>query len=424
MDQPTDRLRLALRSLGSRRLAPASPPVQKPGTDWGGLVALTGGEVLAAASSDGYLALRHCYPLEHVHGRWPLSLALEPRGETLGLLARDARLGQMKPSAAVYLDTETTGLGTAAGTLVFLVGVGRFVADGFEVTQYFLPGPDAEQVFLSAVREGLDAGDYLVSYNGKCFDAPLLQTRYTLQRQRLPLTSWPHLDLLPAARGLYRPRVPDCRLGTVERIVLGVEREEADVPGALIPSIYFDYLRTGRVGEVSRVFYHNLLDVLSLAGLGGTAAAAIEGRAEGSHPSDSIGAARLLELAGRDAEAEAAYRRALMTAAGPQRYELMRRLGFLIKRRGEYEAAAEVWTALVAARADADGVAHTELAKHLEHRVRDYGAALQVVDDALQSCHGAGPTMREALSYRRRRLVAKLAARPGCSEPREVAVEW
>ncbi|NLT43207.1 MAG: hypothetical protein GXX93_11080 [Anaerolineae bacterium] len=410
MEPAVDRLRRTLRSLGEPRLAPAEEPVQKRPPELGRLADLAGGEIVVEAERTGYLAVRHVYPVEHRHGHAPLSLALEARPETLGLLARDARLDSMDPSSAVYFDTETTGLGTATGTLVFLVGVGRFVTGGFEVTQYFLPGPDGEKAFLGGVREGLGE-TFLVSYNGKCFDAPLLQTRYLLQRERLALTRWPHLDLLRAARGLYRARVPDCRLGTIERMVLGVEREEADVPGFLIPGIYFDYLRSGAVEELARVFYHNLLDVLSLAGLGGAAAATMEGRLASPPASDLSGAGRLLELAGRDAEAEASYRRALLTARGEERAAMLRRLGFLLKRQREHVRAAEVWNALVESGTDRDGVAHTELAKHLEHRIRDYTEALAVVEMALQSGAHRAPGMRAALEHRKARLLAKQASR-------------
>ncbi len=420
MEPSVDRLRRTLRSLGLPRVAPRPEAVQILPADLDQLAALAGGDVVADARQAGFLAIKHTYALDYVHGRWPLSIALAPSPETLSLLARDDRLTEMEPASAVYLDTETTGLGTATGTLVFLVGMGRFVRDRFEVTQYFLPGPAGEQAFLAGVREGLGEQTFLVSYNGKCFDAPLLQARYTMQRRRVPLTRWPHLDLLHAARGLYRSRVPDCRLGTIERLVLGVTREDDDVPGALIPGIYFDYLRTGAVAELSRVFYHNLLDVLSLAGLGGTAAAALEGRPEASHPSDHGGAARILELSGKQDEAEEAYRRALATVSGARRVELMRRLAFLYRRRGEYGRAAELWRVLVAMGTDYDAVAHTELAKHLEHRVRDFDAALAVVEEALCLSKRCSPAIREALVHRRERLLAK-ASRASRQESTAVA---
>ncbi|NPV09743.1 MAG: hypothetical protein HPY83_17510 [Anaerolineae bacterium] len=358
---------------------------------------------------DGFLAVRNTFPLDHSHGRQPLSRALAARPETLGLLARDPRLRVMDPSSAVFLDTETTGLGTAAGTLVFLVGVGRFMDDAFEVTQYFLPGPGMEPLFLAAVRAGLGDEAFLVSYNGKCFDAPLLEARFTLQRQRVALSRRPHLDLLYAARNLYRARVPDCRLSTIERVILGVERGEEDVPGALIPGIYFDFLHTGAVEQLGRVFYHNLLDVLSLAGLSGSASAAVEGRPECTHPSDHMGAARMLEASGCLREAEAAYRRALMVATGRRRAELMQRLGFLLKRMGEHERAAEAWRALIEAGADPEAIAAVELAKYLEHRVHDYSAAVEVVKGALSQPGARQPGRREALDHRLRRVMRKAA---------------
>jgi hypothetical protein len=206
----------------------------------------------------------------------------------------------------LYFDVETTGLAGGTGTLVFLVGVGRFLDDSFEVRQFFLPGPADEPTMLDLLGEELQARPcFLVSYNGRCFDAPLLQTRFMLQRRRLPLDRWPHLDLLYASRSLYRVRLPNCSLSTVESLALDVTRSGADVPGALIPEMYFDYLRSGAYEPLARVFYHNLHDILSLATLGGTVAAALEGR-PGGHPLDGLGVGRMLEAAGEAGRAREA----------------------------------------------------------------------------------------------------------------------
>jgi hypothetical protein len=162
----------------------------------------------------------------------------------------------------VCLDTETTGLGTAAGTLAFLVGLGRWDGRRFTIEQLLLPDHPDEPAFLAALEAVIPEGAWLVTYNGRGFDWPLLATRYRLHRGPPPVLAG-HLDLLPIARQLWRHRLEDARLPTVEAGVLGIRRGD-DLPGALIPARYFEYLRTGRPEPLRAVLRHNAQDVVSL----------------------------------------------------------------------------------------------------------------------------------------------------------------
>jgi len=404
----SSQLRQHLRSLNLRRVAPKTKTVQSRCVDLEKVQECLGGELHGEGEIDRCLVMRRTFSLSHNHGCCQLGDILLARSDTLALLAGDKRLSAMSPGQALFVDAETTGLG-GAGALVFLWGMGRFCGDSFEVVQVFLPGPASEAAFLHAVEAAIPQDSFLVSYNGRRFDVPVLESRFVLQRRRLPLSRWPHLDLLYASRKLYRARVADCRLATIEGEVLDLERSSEDVPGALVPAIYFNYLRLGKIEPLSAVLYHNLVDILSLATLSAVVASTIEGRAN-CHPLDLLGAARLLEKEGRLDEAVGAYRQAVSSVDGTYRREAMLRLGFALKRSRRYEEAAEVWCVLVESGIDRSAVAHVELAKHLEHRRGDYAAAAEVTDAALRLPSArSSPVLRASLEHRLGRLKRRLA---------------
>jgi hypothetical protein len=246
----------------------------------------------------------------------------------------------------LFLDTETTGLAGGAGTLVFLVGVGA-VSDGeFRLRQYFLRDPGEEAAMLSALAEDLQSASALVTFNGRAFDIPLLEMRYVMGLQRRwALNQQPQLDLLAPARRLWRRTLADCSLGTVERNILGLVRSQQDVPGEEIPSLYLEYLRTGRTDEMARVIYHNAQDVLALVALldrvlhlhhhlGG----------EALTPAEALAVARWHARAGRPEPAEVAYRRALAADELGLRVEALRRWTEQLKRLGKSDQAVTAWS--------------------------------------------------------------------------------
>jgi uncharacterized protein YprB with RNaseH-like and TPR domain len=165
----------------------------------------------------------------------------------------------------VCLDTETTGLATAAGTVAFLIGLGWWEGDRFRQVQLLLPDHGEEPAMLEAVARHIPADAWLVTYNGRGFDWPLLVTRYRLARRPAPEHAG-HLDLLPIVRRLFRHRMEDARLGTVERSLLGVVRHD-DVDGWEIPGRYLGFLRGGPAHPLAAVVRHNDEDVRSLGRL-------------------------------------------------------------------------------------------------------------------------------------------------------------
>jgi len=333
----------------------------------------------------GAFRLEQLFPLHHEHGRWPLHAVLGYDSGLAADVAQHAGLSSLTPGQLAYLDTETTGLAGGAGTLVFLVGIGRFVEDGFRLRQYFLRDPAEEPAMLTALLEDLEPASGFVTFNGQRFDLPLLEMRYVAGlRHRGSLTRRPQLDLLFPARRLWRRQLPDCSLATLEAELLGVRRDEQDIPGAEIPGLYLDYLRTGRTEGIRRILYHNGQDVLSLVGLAAQVldrhASDIGGLAQG----EALALARWHDRLGRVAEAERYYLAALASDDPWVRREALSGYTMLLKgtgRRPEAIAGWDEWGQL----APEDPTPALELAKYYEWQERDYVEALRWSERAQQS---------------------------------------
>ena len=182
--------------------------------------------------------------------------------------------GPIQPCDALCFDTETTGLAGGAGTRAFMVGISEWTSEGLRVRQLLTATLAAEAAMLSTLAEWIEPRHVLVSYNGRCYDSPLLATRYRLARMTNPLANLPHADLLFAVRRRYRGVWENCRLGTVERRLLNVVRED-DLPGSEAPAAWLGYLRGGNAVNLRRVLAHNHQDVVSLMMLLGELASAV-----------------------------------------------------------------------------------------------------------------------------------------------------
>ena len=285
----------------------------------------------------------------------------------------------------LFLDTETTGLSGGTGTVAFLVGLAWRDGDGLTLVQYFLCDFNQESALLWAVGQCVRDAGVLVSYNGRSFDWPLLQTRLVMCRADPAWPSPPHLDLLTLARRIFKPRLRDCALQTIEQAVLDLHRAD-DLPGTLIPGRYFAWLRNGDPGVLEPVFIHNRQDVLSMAVLLARFEALLRNGDE-LDPLDRFGRARFLEARGFTVEAIREYRRLWQESARGLRFtargaiglrlaRLLRRNGRWLEARGVLE---ECWRTQ-----SYPYPAAIELAKLLEHQAKDLGAARRVVSDALR----------------------------------------
>jgi hypothetical protein len=354
---------------------------------------------------------------EHGHSHGGRGLGLTAPLDLLAEWARDARIAACAAPGFTFLDTETTGLAGGSGTLAFMVGVGRFDETGFTLAQYFLRDPAEEPAMLSALDSFLTPCQALVTFNGKSFDVPLMHARYITNQAPSPLLDVAQLDLLHLARRLWRLRLPSRALGYLEEHILGETRTADDTPGWLIPELYFDYLRSGDARPLKGVFYHNAMDVLSMAALmehiGHLLADPFSGE---THALDLVGIARLHEDLGHTERAAEIYARALTHDDLPRetRRETAQRLAVLHRRRGALEEALSLWWQ---AAADREVYAHVELAKFYEHQRRDYGEALKWTDAALalirqpETPRAERMEWEDALLHRRARLARRLARR-------------
>jgi uncharacterized protein len=304
--------------------------------------------------------------------------------------AADERLDDLPLEGFAFLDTETSGLAGGTGTYAFLIGAARFDQQGdFVLRQFFMRDPSEEPALLEALAHFLAPAQALVTFNGKAFDAPLLNTRYLMHRMPNPMRDFAHLDLLPLARRLWRDRLESRALKYIEENVLLAPRSLEEVPGYEIPYIYFDYLRTGDARPLKGVFYHNAMDVVAMAALlSHTASMLADPFHEGiQHGLDVIAMAKLYEHLGQVETAARLYERGLQMDLGAEYFsEAVRRLAVLQKRRGDFGQAVPLWEQ---AAADGHIYAFIELAKFHEHRRRDPAAALEWTRLALKQLRGA-----------------------------------
>jgi uncharacterized protein YprB with RNaseH-like and TPR domain len=347
------------------------------------------------------------YPLTSQQGAIELHSALALSARARHLLTRGQAAEALDPTRALFLDTETTGLAGGTGTYAFLVGAGYFDGGDFCLRQYFMRHPGEEAALLAAMAELLAAFPVWVTFNGKTFDVPLLETRFLVTRRERLAPPARHLDLLHPARRLWRTRLPTCALGSLERLILGVQRAD-DVPAWTIPGIYFDYVRRGRCEPLRGVFAHNADDLLSLVALLGLFGAIFDAPAEHAHRVDTVALLRLFTQAGLAGEATGWCSTSLDRVPPTERRGLQWEMALLLRRAGDREGAVRLWQQLGAESGPWALAAQVELAKHYEHHRRDYQAARRAAEAALTGLAVAPwpvpPTQREQLERRLGRL--------------------
>ncbi|MCH7663337.1 MAG: ribonuclease H-like domain-containing protein [Chloroflexi bacterium] len=321
------------------------------------------------------------YPHDHRQGS--VKLTFSAPLEMISAWAHDERIASTPPEAFAYLDTETTGLATGSGTYAFLVGVARFESDGFRLAQFFLRDPAEEPALLAALNEFLAPAETLVTFNGKAFDVPLLEARYITNAAPSPLGGIAHIDMLHLARRIWSNRLPSRTLLYLEEHILGATRAEEDVPGWMIPGLYFDFIRSGDARPLKGVFYHNAMDILSMAALTSLAAHMLAEPLNEAvdHPQDLAAIGYLYEDLGLIEKAAGVMQAALDKDMSPDiQARTIKRLSILHRRQGNHDAAISLWWQ---AAADRSIFAHEELAKHYEHRAHDLPEALRWTQAAL-----------------------------------------
>ncbi len=344
-----------------------------------------------------YFLARQAFPFGRPYGKMRIGDISTADLSPLNLLFPQAALPA--PERLVYLDTETTGLAGGTGTCAFLIGVGTVEGTQFVVRQFFLRDYPEEKAVLHSLTEILNAHDGLVTYNGKTFDVPLLETRYALARQKSPFARLVHLDALHPSRRLWRLRLESCKLTDLESEVLGIGRE-GDVAGSEIPGIYFDYLRTGDARGLQPVFYHNALDIMTLAAVTVELARAIgDGGASTLQSSvDLFSLSRIYEAAGSRKQSVAACQRAISGGLpGEIEARALHQLALQYKRVRQHELAVETWLELSRRASPLALEALEALAIHYEHHRHDPQSALEFTLAAIDRQKGDAQPPSSAL---------------------------
>ncbi len=431
---PDAKLRERLRRLGLKSLRdlpaasagpatdrPARPPRAAPG-GVASLEALIPGRVLETRWGSVY-CVEEVFPVTHRHAGGLLDDFLLRSPATAAALAGDPALASLGLDSLAFVDTETTGLAGGAGTFAFLVGLGQFTERGFRLRQYFLRDPAEEKAMLGAFEYDAGAAGGWVTFNGKAFDLPLIDSRYRVaHRKRLAALERPHLDLLFPSRRLYRGRLPSCSLGSIEAGVFDMQRDEVDVPGWMIPQLYLAFLRTGDARDMRRVLYHNATDVLSMVTL---AAHLLDVFARPAHQvhraEDHLALAQWHEAAGREAEADRSYRAAVRGHLGEaEQVKAHSRYAAFLKRAGRRSEAVEHWEAWFTL-APGESWPCVELAKYYEWEAGDLPTAIGWTKVALKAAAKRPAGWRteaqlDELGRRLARLQRKVQTRAGRKE--------
>jgi uncharacterized protein len=367
-----------------------------------------------------HLSLQHWYATPEMCSPDARSLALLlPQSAD----AEEHMKAAIDPEKWLFLDTETTGLSGGTGTYAFMVGIAWWDGGGLQVEQFFLRDLDEEHSLLLELSERMEDRPVLVTFNGKSFDWPLLETRYRMTRAVPAFSPRLHLDLLHPARQLWRLRLGSVRLKDLERHVLGKDgrgidwTRDTDIDSSLIPQMYFDYLRGGPAEPLVGIFRHNQMDLRGLAALAGKILALLDsgnGLASAAHadtrdPIEVLGLSRILRKRGYSTRARELYETALRFGL-PRPVERLaqRELAHLAKRELDYTRAISLWGALREppnANAKTNGAlflaedaqkaleaaieAAEQLAIYYEHRAKQPQSALELMRSALSELQGA-----------------------------------
>jgi len=356
--------------------------------------------------------LENYYNLHSRYGKIPIAGGLKISGEVLALLSRDRSFADLDLSTALFLDLETTGLSGGVGVIPFLVGLGYFRDDRFRISQFFLGDLAEEERLIRELEQFFAQLDFrsVVTFNGKAFDLPLLETRFILHRKVLPLSGLPHLDFLFSARSLWSHKHESCRLYHLAQQVLEADREE-DIPSAEIPHRYFEFLRTGEYSLIEPILYHNQEDLLSLLGVVISGAAVFSEEKEdepelAADAMDLFGAAKLLERTGESERSARFMRRALEGRLSEEIAVLAKmKLASHFKKNRDWAKAISLWQEMTPLN---QPTCYRELAIYYEHREGDYEKARQAAEGGLTAATGTSRSLEKDFSHRLERLKHKI----------------
>ncbi len=410
MPSISDQLKSLGVTVGTQNIKPPKPP----NVDEFSIEQVLAGDFWHTPSGDIFVVETN-YNANFLRG----SIKLKPSSslEIVAAYARSPEIEHLNIEQFAFIDTETTGLGLGTGVYTFMVGIGRFEGEHFRLAQFFLREPGEETAQLAAIEEFLAPCQAWVSFNGKSFDIPLLNNRYIINGWPIPLKDAPHIDLLHLARRLWKARLPSRTLGDLEVKILGANRSQQDVPGWMVADLYFDYLHTRDARPLLGVFYHNEMDVVSLAALLAHMADLLANPLDGSveHGLDLIAIGKLYADLGMAETATHIYQHGLEhhnLEAGAY-WQALEELSFLLKKQDDIVSAGRLWEQ---AAQNGHIYAQVELAKVFEHREKDFITALKWTEAAIGIVSSTDFPVYESqlilpeLEHRQARLERKLTA--------------
>jgi hypothetical protein len=366
---------------------------------------------------------------DFVHGEWLesngsrflLVKRLYPYGSNHGIIDLDRNAIQIRINEfwqtdgsedldirkIVFLDTETSSLSIGAGALIFLFGCCYFVDEGLEVLQMFIEDPSHEFLFLNEIGNHLEKFKCLASYNGKSFDIPVLKSRYILNRIPHGLDRFNHIDLLHIARRIWKYDLDSKKLSDIETKILQFTRGDEEIPGWLVPQMYQDYVQTGNAEPLQGVFYHNEIDVVSLAALFLKIEQMLS--SEDLQGNETLSLGEIFHKARKFETADEYFKKALENNSGTYfREKALINLAYSLKHQEKPEEMCSIWRELAQAE---NLTACVELAKFYEHKEKNYISALEWTEIAIKLTENPSANtnrLLDELEHRRVRLMFKL----------------
>jgi uncharacterized protein YprB with RNaseH-like and TPR domain len=368
---------------------------------------LVKGEIVSTLDGETF-QVKEYFPPDFRCGEMALGEILHISTSPAHLLSGDERLKDFDLQKTLFLDTETTGLTGGTGTFVFMVGLGFFQDDGFLIHQLFMRDYSEERASLSILKSLMEPFEFLITFNGRYYDVPLLETRFILSRMASKIREMPNFDLLYPARRIWKGAYENCRLVTLESKLLGMQRVN-DVPSEWIPYLYFDYLKTGDAQRIHQVFYHNQMDILSMVALAGRIHLVYHNpqAAQARKGIEQFALGRLFWDHGHLEKAITCFEIALKRCGDDLAWEVMKWLSRAFKKTGRADKAQSLWEEMATWPYQRDGFPYIELAKYYEHRLRDCDKAMVYVERALEKTPSHQQKEIEGLLHRKRRLKLK-----------------
>ena len=313
----------------------------------------------------------------------------------------------------IFLDVETTSLSIGAGSFAFLVGLCYFSPKGITTNLLFIEKPNDEGTLLTFLDEKLSQYSIISTYNGKSFDVPLLKNRYIMHRLQFASLSKHHIDLLYFTRKIWKMRLKTCRLSEIEREILKFTRSDDEIPGWLIPQIYFDYLNQQSPHTLQGVFYHNKMDVITLAALFQYINQLItsHGNMNGVEGMDIASLARIYQQQDKLELSSSYYQIGIKKGFGTENSAyIYRNFGLLNKKQGKWDKAVYQWKLAYEFK---DYISCIELAKYFEHKEKSFYQALEWTNRAMEiiiqeHIKGAKEKLMSKMEYRKQRLIRKM----------------